>query len=141
MLPYLQDKDLSSYDLNLEVQIRTPQMGEEWHTLTRSNMKYLYYSVAQTITHHSVTGCNMNTGDLLGSGTISGPEKSGYGSMVELCWAGKEPIQLPNGEERKFLLDGDEVNMTGTAKGNGYTIGFGTCRGKVMPALDESHYF
>lgn len=104
-------------------------------------MKYLYYSVAQTIAHHSVTGCNMSTGDMLGSGTISGPEKSGYGSMVELCWAGKEPIALSNGEERKFLANGDEVNLNGVCKGNGYTIGFGECRGKVLPALDDSYFF
>jgi fumarylacetoacetase len=76
---------------------------EEWHTLTTSNMKHLYYSVAQTIAHHSVTGCNMSTGDMLGSGTISGPDESGYGSMVELCWKGTKIISLPNGEERKFF--------------------------------------
>ena len=140
VLPYLQDKDLSSYDVNLTVSIKTPKM-DDWHPLAVSNMKYLYYSVAQTITHHSVTGCNMSTGDMLGSGTISGPEKSGYGSMVELCWGGKEPIALPTGEERKFLLDGDEVNMQGVCKGNGYTIGFGDCRGKVMPSRPDSNYF
>lgn len=92
LLPYLQDTDLSAYDITLEVSIRTPQMGDKWHLLASSNMKHLYYSVAQTIAHHSVTGCNMNTGDMLGSGTISATEKSGYGSMLELCWAGKEPI-------------------------------------------------
>jgi fumarylacetoacetase len=141
LLPYLKDPDLSSYDLNLEVHLRTPKMGDSWHTITRSNFKYLYYSVAQTIAHHTVTGCNLNTGDLFGSGTISGPEKSGYGSMVELCWGGKESIQLPSGEERKFLQDGDEVNMTATAKGNGFTIGFGDCRGKVLPSKDDSCFF
>ena len=82
--------------------IKTPTM-EAYHPLAVSNMKHLYYSVAQTIAHHSVTGCNMSTGDMLGSGTISGTDKSGYGSMVELCWGGKEIISLPNGEERKFL--------------------------------------
>lgn len=116
-------------------------MGDDWHTLCTSNMKHLYYSAAQTITHHSVTGCNMSTGDMLGSGTISGTEKSEYGSMLELCWGGKETIALPNGEERKFLLDGDEVNMTGVCQGNGYTIGFGDCKGKIMPALDDTNYF
>lgn len=72
-------------------------------------MKYLYFSVPQTIAHHTVTGCNLSVGDMLGSGTISGTEKHQYGSMLELCWGGKEPIKLPNGEERKFLLDGDSV--------------------------------
>lgn len=131
---------MSSYDINLTVSIKTPTMND-YHPLAVSNMKHLYYSVSQTIAHHSVTGCNMNTGDMLGSGTISGTDESGYGSMVELCWGGKKTISLPNGEERKFLKDGDEVNMTGECQGNGYTIGFGTCRGKIMPAKDDSHYF
>lgn len=82
----------------------------------------------------------MSAGDLLGSGTISAPEESGYGSCVELCWAGKKEIKLPNGEVRKFLKDGDSVNLTGTCKGNGYTIGFGDCRGKILPVLDDSEY-
>jgi fumarylacetoacetase len=113
---------------------------KEYHTLATSNMRYLYYSVAQTIAHHSVTGCNMGTGDMLGSGTISGPEKHEYGSMLELCWAGKNPIALPGGEERKFLADGDSVNLNGVAKGNGYNIGFGSCEGTILPAHDDSHY-
>lgn len=78
--------------------IRTPTMGNDWHVLTNSNMKNLYYSVSQTVTHHTVTGCNLNPGDMLGSGTISAAEKSGYGSMLELCWKGTQPIDLPNGE-------------------------------------------
>lgn len=141
VLPYLQDKDLSSFDIKLIASMRTPQMGDAWHTLSVSNMKYLYYSVAQTITHHAVTGCNLNTGDLLGTGTISGPEESGYGSMVELCWGGQKTITLPSGEERKFFQDGDEVNLNGVCEGNGFRIGFGDCRGKILPALDDSHYF
>lgn len=142
LLPYLKDDDLSAYDVQLQVAIKTEKMADgEWHVLTNSNMKYLYYSVAQTVTHHAVTGCNLGTGDLLGSGTISAPEKTGYGSMLELCWKGTEPINLPSGEQRKFLQDGDEVNLSGFCKGNGYTIGFGDCRGKVLPALDDSNYF
>ena len=82
---------------------------DDYHFISHSNTKYLYYSVAQTIAHHTVSGCNLNTGDLLGSGTISGPEKDERGCMMELSWAGKEPIPLPNGEERKFLADGDSV--------------------------------
>lgn len=83
----------------------------------------------------------MSTGDMLGSGTISGPEKHERGSIMELCWGGKEPIALPNGEERCFLKDGDSINLTGFAKGNGYQIGFGNCEGTIQPALDDSHYF
>ena len=112
----------------------------EPHLLATSNMKHLYYSVAQTIAHHSVTGCNMSVGDMLGSGTISGTEKSAYGSMLELCWGGKEPIALPTGEERKFLLDGDSIVLRGVCEGQGYTIGFGDCEGTILPALDDSHY-
>ena len=107
------------------------------HLLATSNMTHLYYSVAQTIAHHSVTGCNMSVGDMLGSGTISGPKKSQYGSMLELCWAGKEPIQLPAGEERKFLLDGDSIILRGICKGEGYSIGFGDCEGTILPAIDD----
>ena len=111
------------------------------HVVTESNMKHLYYSVSQTIAHHAVTGCNMSPGDMLGSGTISSTEETGYGSMVELCWGGKKDISLGNGETRKFLKDGDEVNMMGVCKGDGFTIGFGDCKGVVKPALDDSYYF
>ena len=107
-MDYLQDSDLSCYDVDLRVSIKTSHM-ESYHEIAHSNMKYLYYSVAQTIAHHTVTGCNLNTGDLLGSGTISGPEKEERGSMLEISWGGKEPVVLPNGEERKFLNDGDSV--------------------------------
>jgi len=111
------------------------------HVVCTSNMRHLYYSVAQTVAHHTVTGCNLSAGDMLGSGTISGTDKTGYGSMVELCWGGKEDIDLGNGEIRKFLKDGDVVNMNGVCEGNGYTIGFGDCRGKILPSKDDSHFF
>lgn len=88
-----------------------------------------------------MTGCNLNVGDLLGSGTISGTEKGSYGSLLEITWSGKEIIKLPNGEERTFLQDGDTLSLRGTCKGNGYTIGFGECSGKILPALDDSHFF
>jgi fumarylacetoacetase len=77
----------------------------------------------------------------LGSGTISGTEKSQFGSLLEITWSGKEPIKLPNGEERIFLKDGDEIIMTGICKGDNYTIGFGECSGKITPALSDDHYF
>jgi fumarylacetoacetase len=108
LLPYLNDKELSCYNIDLLVGLKTKKM-DDYHFISHSNTKYLYYSVAQTIAHHTVSGCNLNTGDLLGSGTISGPEKNERGCMMELSWAGKEPIPLPNGEERKFLADGDSV--------------------------------
>lgn len=108
--------------------------------MATSNMKHLYYSVAQTVAHHTVTGCNMNSGDLLGSGTISGTEKSQYGSMLELCWGGKEPIQLPGDETRTFLLDGDSITLRGVCSGNGYKIGFGDCEGTILPAHEDERY-
>uniref|UniRef100_A0A7S3IU99 Fumarylacetoacetase n=1 Tax=Strombidium inclinatum TaxID=197538 RepID=A0A7S3IU99_9SPIT len=141
LLPYLRDKTLNSYDVQLEIQIRTASMkaaGQDWFTLSCSNMKHLYYSVAQTIAHHTVTGCNLGTGDLFGTGTISSTDKSGYGSLLELCWGGKEPISLPSGEQRTFLEDGDEVKLTGYCQGPGFKIGLGECKGEIKPALDDS---
>lgn len=140
LLPYLQDADLSSYNIDLKIVLKTPYLPAG-HTIAVSNMKYLYYSVPQTIAHHTVTGCNLTVGDMLGSGTISGTKKEEYGSMLELCWGGKESIVLPNGEERKFLLDGDAIVLQGECKGDGYTIGFGDCEGTILPALDDAHYF
>merc|ERR1711957_765479 len=104
------------------VKLKTAKM-EEYHDLATSNAKYLYYSVAQCLAHHTVTGCNFNTGDMIGSGTISGPEKHERGSIMELCWGGKEPITLPNEEVRTFLQDGDSVLLEGMAHGAGYKIG------------------
>jgi fumarylacetoacetase len=110
LLPYLKDSDLSCYNIDLKVGLKSSTM-DNYHEIGASNTKYLYYSVPQTIAHHSVTGCNMSTGDMLGSGTISGPEKHERGSIMEISWGGKEPITLPNGEERTFLKDGDSVML------------------------------
>lgn len=123
-----------TYDLRLEVAIKGEKMDDA-HTVCVSNFKYLYWSMAQQLVHHAVTGCNMRTGDLLASGTISGPTEDSYGSMLELSWRGSKPLAFPNGEERKFLQDGDTVIMTGWAQGNGYRVGFGTCEGKLLPAV------
>jgi len=139
LMGYLQDKDLSSYNINLEVHLKTPSM-ENYDMISKSNMRHLYYSVPQTIAHHSVTGCNMGTGDMLGTGTISGTDKSAYGCLIELTWKGTQPIKMSNGDERKFLQDGDTIMMRGICEGEGYTIGFGECTGSVIPALDESFY-
>jgi len=124
---------LKCYDIKLEVTLKGEEMKEPAR-VSLSNAKYLYWNFKQQLVHHTVTGCNMQPGDLLGSGTISGPDKSEYGSMLELTWAGKEEIDLGNGIKRKFLKDGDEVNLIGTCEGDGYTIGFGDCKGKVLPA-------
>lgn len=135
-LPYLQeekDTELSAYDIKLQVTLKGDDM-KETAVISNSNAKYLYWNFKQQLVHHSVTGCNMRTGDLLGSGTISGPKDTEYGSMLELCWKGTKPLQLADDVTRKFLKNNDEVNMVGYCQGDGYRIGFGDCKGKVVPA-------
>jgi len=133
-LPYLQGERSTTVDLALEVALTTERQREP-HTICRSNFRYLYWTMHQQLAHHTVTGCNVRPGDLLASGTISGPDKGSYGSLLELTWRGTEPLQLPSGEERKFLQDGDTVIMTGWCQGDGYRVGFGEVRGTVLPAL------
>lgn len=130
-LPYLQTGGMSTYDIHLEVLLKTAAMDEPV-VISRTNFRRLYWSMSQQIAHHTVTGCNLRAGDLLASGTISGPTRDSCGSLLEITWRGTEPIQLPNGEERKFLLDGDEVTLRGWCEGDGYRIGFGECRGGII---------
>ncbi|MBM7647368.1 fumarylacetoacetase [Bacillus ectoiniformans] len=132
-LPYLQTDKQGAFDIQLEVHLQGEEM-EESSKLAVSNFKYLYWNMAQQIAHHTVNGCNLRPGDLLASGTISGPDKESRGSMLELSWRGAEPIQLPNGKERVWLEDGDRLTMTGWCQGNGYRIGFGEVTGKILPA-------
>ncbi|HFQ15243.1 MAG TPA: fumarylacetoacetase, partial [Rhodobacteraceae bacterium] len=113
--------------------------GKPASTIARTNYKEMYYSAAQQLAHHTTSGCPMNVGDLLGSGTISGPTKQSRGSLLELSWGGKEPITLDSGETRAFVEDGDTVTLAGAARGNGYTIGFGTCSGTLLPALTNPY--
>ena len=108
-------------------------------TIARTNYREMYYSSAQQLAHHSTSGCPMNVGDLLGSGTISGATKDSRGSLLELSWGGKEPITLAGGEERAFLQDGDTLTLRGHAQGDGYRIGFGECSGKILPALENPY--
>lgn len=133
-LPYLRSKGPGLYDINLEVHLQGEEMTEP-HRICSTNYKYLYWNMRQQLAHHSVTGCNMQTGDLLASGTISGEDPQSRGSMLELAWRGSEPIDFPNGETRKFIQDGDRVTITGWAQGDHYRIGFGEVTGKVLPAL------
>jgi len=132
-LTYLSGGEDCAYDISLEVRLQTPAMAEA-HTISRTNFKEMYWSISQQVAHHTVTGCNLRPGDLLASGTLSGKEKNSYGSLLELAWAGKEPLELPNGERRSFLEDGDTVILTGYAQGNGYRIGLGEVRGTILPA-------
>lgn len=134
-LPYLKLDSANGYDIHLEVTLQSANMDMP-QTISRSNMKYLYWSIIQQLTHHTVTGCNMRIGDLCGTGTISGPTEDSYGSMLELAWRGEKPIVLPNGETRKFLEDGDTVVMKGYCQGDGYRVGFGEVRGKILESRE-----
>lgn len=133
-LSYLQSKDNRwAYDIQLEVALQTEKMTEPF-VITRSNFKYMYWHICQQLAHHTITGCNTRPGDLMASGTISGPTKESRGCLLELTWRGADPIQLPNGEIRKFLEDGDQVIISGWSQGDGYRIGFGEVTGKILPA-------
>jgi fumarylacetoacetase len=126
------------FDVNLEVYLQTEKMRDENiapHLLSRSNMKDLYWTIGQMLTHHASNGCNLQTGDLMATGTVSGREKNERGCLLELTWRGTEPIELPNGEQRRFLEDGDEIIMRGFCEREGFRrIGFGECRGRILPA-------
>lgn len=130
-LPYLRNAGNNAFDIRLEVSLRPA--GESASTISRSNFKYLYWSMAQQLAHHTVSGCNTRVGDLMGSGTISGPAPDSCGSLLELCWNGQKPLTLANGIRRTFLEDGDEVIMTGWCQGDGYRVGFGEVSGTVVP--------
>jgi fumarylacetoacetase len=128
-LPYLQVKGDPAYDIKLEVYLQNSRISS-------SNFKYMYWNIQQQLAHHTITGCNVNPGDLMASGTISAPEEGGYGSLLELSWKGTKTIRLENGEQRKFLQDGDTVTLTGWCQGQGYRVGFGEVIGKILPALE-----
>jgi len=135
-LSYLQIKGDWSFDIQLEVFLQGEKMQEP-HRICQSNFKYLYWNICQQLAHHTVNGTNLRTGDLLASGTISGGKKSSFGSLLELTWRGTDPIKFPNGEERKFLQDGDRVTITGWCQGDGYRVGFGEVTGKILPSVDK----
>ena len=134
LLPYLREPGPMLYDIDLEFALRTAGGAEQ--VLSRTNYNQMYYSSAQQLCHHAIGGCKMNTGDLLGSGTISGPEKGERGSLLELSWGGKEPVKLDDGSERSFLEDGDTAILRGHAQGDGYRVGFGECSGTILPAVE-----
>jgi fumarylacetoacetase len=140
-LPYLfdtKDQKEGAFDVELQVLLLTSQMrskGMQPHRLSLSNAKHMYWTAAQMVTHHASGGCNLQAGDFLGTGTISAPEPSGCGSILETTKGGSVPIRLESGEERRYLEDGDEIIMTARCRRDGYAqIGFGECRAKVMPA-------
>lgn len=133
LLPHLREPGPMLYDIELTVEM-APQ-GKAATTIARTNFAQMYYSAAQQLAHHASSGCSMNSGDLIGSGTISGPEKSERGSLLELTWGGKEPLTLDTGELRTFIDDGDTLTLHGHSKGDGYQIGFGQCVGTILPAI------
>jgi len=137
LLDHLRDTRPMLYDIALGVTLAPA--GKPATTIAQTNFKEMYYSAAQQLAHHSTSGCPMNAGDLLGSGTISGPTRAERGSLLELSWGGKEPITLDTGETRTFLEDGDTLTLSGYATGNGYRIGFGTCTGTLLPALKNPY--
>ncbi len=136
-LPYLRHGGNNSFDIALEVDL-IPEGGSP-NTICRSNFKYLYWSMAQQLAHHTVNGCKVNSGDMMGSGTISGPTPDSYGSMLELSWAGSKPLDLHGGQTRVFLEDGDTVVMRGYCRIGSRRIGFGEVRTKLLPALDPKN--
>ena len=131
-LPYLKVDGKKSYDIHLQVGIK-PENAEET-VVCNSNFKYMYWTMAQQLAHHTVNGCNVRSGDMMGSGTISGPTKDSYGSMLELSWKGQHSLPMKDGSERKFINDNDTVIMRGYAQKDGVRIGFGEVAAKVLPA-------
>ena len=141
VLPYLQENNRQNFDISLEVTLipqntvekRNPDTIGKGAIICQSNFKNMYWTVAQQIAHHTINGCNLNVGDVLASGTISGKEPHSFGSLLELTWDGKNPIELPNGEKRTFVEDGDTIIIKGFAEKNGVRIDFGEVRNTVLP--------
>lgn len=135
VLPYLEFDGPRNFDINLNVCL-TPSDGEE-NVICQSNFKHMYWNMAQQLTHHTVNGCNVRVGDLLASGTISGPEPSSFGSMLELSWGGTKPLTLKDGSQRTFLEDYDTITLRGWAEKPGIKVGFGEVRTKILPTIYE----
>ena len=132
-LSYLQQRNVQNYDLELDVGLRALGMNVP-QSICRTNFKYMYWSSVQQLMHHASSGCAMNVGDLLGSGTISGPEKDQRGSLLEISWNGTEPVELDRGIKRSFLEDGDSLIMRGWCQADGYRVGFGAVEGTIVAA-------
>ncbi|KEZ93072.1 fumarylacetoacetase [Nonlabens ulvanivorans] len=134
VLDYLKSSNDKTYDIHLEVDI-TPQQGKPT-TICKSNFKHLYWNMSQQLAHHTINGCRVNSGDMMGSGTISGPKPDSYGSMLELSWRGERPVQLNDGTERKFINDFDTVTMRGYCKNGPVRIGFGEVSNQLLPVYE-----
>ena len=134
VLPYLEFEGDKNIDINLEVLISTNNFDP--HTISKSNYKYMYWNMTQQLAHHTINGCNINAGDMMASGTISGNTPEAYGSMLELSWKGTKPIPMPDGSERKFLQDNDSLIIRAHCQANQYRIGFGEVKTKILPAKE-----
>ena len=135
-LAYLREHNSdTTYDINLSVEILA-EKADEPTVVCNTNFKHMYWSMAQQLTHHTISGCSVQVGDLMGSGTISGPTSDSYGSMLEIAWNATKPVTLSNGETRTFIEDGDTVIMKGYSEKDGIRVGFGEVRGTLLPALD-----
>ncbi|MDX2174976.1 MAG: fumarylacetoacetase [Candidatus Sumerlaeia bacterium] len=132
-LPYLQTRGKASFDIHLEAHLY-PHDGSDALLACATNYNHLYWNVAQMIAHHTSNGCNLRAGDLLGTGTVSGPEKESRGCLLERTWKGEEPLELSSGAKRTYLEDGDLLTLTGWCQGEGYRVGFGECAGRILPA-------
>ncbi len=134
-LEYLrEDHRNNSFDIQLSVELKSAQQVQA-DVISQTNFKYMYWSMAQQLTHHTISGCNLQVGDLMGSGTISGPTPNSYGSLLEITWNTTKPIDLSNGEQRGFIQDGDTLTIKGHCEKDGLRIGFGEVSGKILPAV------
>lgn len=133
VLPYLRYEGDKNFDIDLEVMI-TPEGGNA-NRVSQSNFKFMYWNMAQQLAHHTVNGCPVNAGDMMASGTISGPERGSFGSMLEISWKGTQPVKMNDGSERKFIQDGDTVTMRAYSQKDGVRVGFGEVSSKILPAL------
>ena len=134
VLPYLEYDGKKNIAINLQVAIQ-PENGQET-VVSNSNYKYMYWNMTQQLAHHTVNGCNIRCGDMIASGTISGPHEGSYGSMLEIAWKGTKPVAMNDGSQRTFIQDGDTVIMSGHAERDGVRIGFGTCMAPILPAME-----
>jgi fumarylacetoacetase len=132
VFPYLEYTGNKNIDIKLQVAIQPENSSET--VICNSNYKYMYWTMEQQLAHHTVNGCNVNVGDMMGSGTISGPQPHEYGSMMELSWKGTKPLKLNDGSERKFINDNDTVILRGYCQNEHVRIGFGECKAKLLPA-------
>lgn len=140
-LPYLYEEHLKSWNIPINVFMKSQKdASENFAKISETNYKYMYWTINQQIAHHTVTGCQLNVGDILGSGTISGTEQESYGSLFELTNGGKKKIKVGN-HEQIWIEDHDYVNFTAEIKGDGYVIGFGNCGGKILPANPIDEYY